>query len=75
MKVAIYSRIIDYELQNGVQQLFHELVRQKIEPVVHFPFLEKISSSFSLPENVSVFHDSKDLDKSIDFLISLGGTG
>src|SRR5277367_5876106 len=75
MKVAIYSRIVDYELQNGVQQLFHELVKQKIEPVVHSPFLEKISSSFSLPDNVSVFNDSKDLDDSIDFLISLGGDG
>ena len=72
MKVAIYSRIVDYELQNGVQQLFHELVIQDIEPVVHAPFLEKISASFSLPENVSVFSDSKDLSESVDFLISLG---
>jgi NAD+ kinase len=75
MKVAIYSRIVDYELQNGVQQLFHELVRQDIEPVVHAPFLEKISASFSLPENVSVFSDSNDLSDSVDFLISLGGDG
>ncbi len=75
MKVAIYSRIVDYELQNGVQQLFHELVKQKIEPVVHSPFLEIISSSFPLPEKISVFHDSKDLNESIDFLISLGGDG
>jgi len=75
MKVAIYSRIVDYELQNGVQQLFHELVKQKIEAVVHSPFLEIISSSFSLPGNVSVFNDSKDLNESIDFLISLGGDG
>jgi NAD+ kinase len=75
MKVAIYSRIVDYELQNGVQHLFHELINQKIEPVVHQPLLEKIASSISLPENTSVFNDSTDLDDSIDFLISLGGDG
>jgi NAD+ kinase len=75
MKAAIYSRIIDSEIQNGVQQLFHELIKQKIEPVVHAPFLEKIGSSISIPGDVAVFHDSKDLDESIDFLISLGGDG
>jgi NAD+ kinase len=75
MKAAIYSRIIDSELQNGIQQLFHELVKQNIEPVVHYEFLEKIGSSFSMAGDVAVFHDSKDLDESIDFLISLGGDG
>jgi NAD+ kinase len=75
MKAAIYSRIIDSELQNGIQQLFRELVKQKIEPVVHYEFLEKIGSSFSMAGDVAVFHDSKDLDESIDFLISLGGDG
>jgi len=75
MKAAIYSRIIDSALQNGIQQLFHELIKQKIEPVVHLPFHERISSSFSIPGGVAVFHDSKDLDESIDFLISLGGDG
>ncbi|HSZ87296.1 MAG TPA: NAD kinase [Puia sp.] len=75
MKAAIYSRIIDSELQNGIQQLFHELIKQKIEPVVHHAFLEKIGSSISIPGDVAVFHNSKDLDESIDFLISLGGDG
>ncbi|HEX4373082.1 MAG TPA: NAD kinase [Puia sp.] len=75
MKAAIYSRIIDSELQNGIQQLFRELIKQKIEPVVHYEFIEKIGSSFSMAGDVAVFHDSKDLDESIDFLISLGGDG
>ena len=28
MKVAIYSRFIEYEQQNNVQRLFDELIRQ-----------------------------------------------
>ncbi len=75
MKVAIYSRILDHEQQNEVEQLFHELASQKIAPVVHHAFLEKIRPYFSLPDNIAVFHDSSDLDESIDFLISLGGDG
>ncbi|MDR3715538.1 MAG: NAD kinase [Puia sp.] len=75
MKVAIYSRIMDYDQQSGVQRLFDELIRQHVQPVIHQPFLEKIGSSFVLPSNVSVFRESADLDSSIDFLISLGGDG
>jgi NAD+ kinase len=75
MKVAIYSRIIDYEQRNEIQHLFDELIRQHIEPVIHLPFLEKISSSFLLPSNISSFTESDELDESIEFIISLGGDG
>jgi NAD+ kinase len=75
MKVAIYSRIIDYEQRNEIQHLFDELIRQHIEPVIHLPFLEKIRSSFLLPADVSSFTESADLDESIEFIISLGGDG
>src|ERR1700732_1812848 len=75
MKVAIYSRIIEYDQQSGVQRLFDELIRQNVQPVIHQPFLEKIRSTFVLPSNISSFLDSEDLDESIEFLISLGGDG
>jgi NAD+ kinase len=75
MKVAIYSRAIEQEQKNEVQQLFDELTRQQIQPVIHKAFLEKIQHSYSLPANLAVFNDSEDLDDSIDFLISLGGDG
>src|SRR5882724_7325371 len=75
MKVAIYSRVVDYEQQSGVQRLFDELIRQQLQPVIHQPFLEKIGSTFMLPSNVASFRESKDLDESIEFLISLGGDG
>lgn len=75
MRVAIYSRIIEYEQQNEVQHLFDELIRQHLQPVIHQPFLEKIGSAFVLPSNIASFRESDDLDDSIEFLISLGGDG
>jgi len=75
MKVAIYSRVIEYEQQAGVQRLFDELIRQHLQPVIHQPFLEKIGSAFVLPSDIGSFRESDDLDESIEFLISLGGDG
>jgi NAD+ kinase len=75
MKVAIYSRIIDYEQRTEIQHLFDELIRQHIEMVIHLPFLEKIQSSFNLPGGINSFTESDDLDDSIEFIISLGGDG
>jgi NAD+ kinase len=75
MKVAIYSRVIEYEQQSEVQRLFDELTRQRVQPVIHQAFLDKIGSAFVLPSDVASFKESGDLDKSIDFIISLGGDG
>lgn len=75
MKVAIYSRAIDYDQQAEVQQMLEELVKENVEPVIYFPFFEKIKSSLQLPSGYSVFKDSTELDGSVDFLISLGGDG
>ena len=75
MKVAIYSRVIEYEQQSGVQRLFDELIRQHLQPVIYQPFLEQIGSAFVLPSDIGSFRESSDLDDSIEFLISLGGDG
>lgn len=75
MKIAIYSRVIDFEQRTAIQQLFDELIKQHIEPVIYQPFLEKIRSEFLLPSDISSFNESKDLNGSIEFIISLGGDG
>jgi NAD+ kinase len=75
MRIAIYSRVIEYEQQGEVQRLFDELIRQKLKPVIHRPFLETIASRFVLPSDISSFESSDDLDESIEFIISLGGDG
>jgi NAD+ kinase len=75
MKIAIYSRVIDFDQRTAIQQLFDELIKQHIEPVIYHPFLEKIRSEFLLPSDISSFNESKDLNGSIEFIISLGGDG
>lgn len=75
MKVAIYSRVIDYEFKNDVQRLFDELIRQNLQPVMYKPFLDKIGPDLVLPSGITTFCESKDLDESIEFVISLGGDG
>jgi NAD+ kinase len=75
MRVAIYSRIIDYDQKGEVQQLFDELAKENIEPVIYEPFYETIRSTFRFPNKISIFRDSNDLTSAIDFLISLGGDG
>ncbi|MBO9566639.1 MAG: NAD kinase [Niastella sp.] len=75
MKVAIYSRVIDYDQKGEVQQLFDELGKENMELVIYEPFFETIRSSFRFPDKISIFKDSNDLTSAIDFLISLGGDG
>ncbi|MBL7698569.1 MAG: NAD kinase [Chitinophagaceae bacterium] len=75
MKVAIYSRVIDPDQQNDVQELFTELTRNNIKAVIYFPFFETIRSCFNHVDAIQVFHSADELDESIDFIISLGGDG
>ena len=75
MKVAIYSRVIEYEFKNELQHLFEEMIRQNLQPVMYKPFLEKIGPSLTLPDGIGSFTESGDLDESIEFIISLGGDG
>jgi NAD+ kinase len=75
MKVAIYSRVIDDDQYNKVQQLLNELDKENIQPVIYKPFYEMIQSSVRFSDKTTVFSDSNDLTEAIDFLISLGGDG
>ena len=75
MKVAIYSRVIEEDYLKEVQNLFNELAKHKIEPVIVQSYFEQIISSVHLSNNISTFNDSADLDDSIDCIISLGGDG
>jgi NAD+ kinase len=75
MKVAIYSRVLDVDFKDDIQDLFNSLSAHRIEPVIYEPFFQQIRDTIRFPEPFSVFGESADLNKSIDFLISLGGDG
>jgi NAD+ kinase len=75
MKVAIYSRVMDWDHHLEVQQLFDELAKQKLETVIYQPYLEQIVSGVHFSSATTTFSNASDLDNSIEFLISLGGDG
>ncbi len=75
MKVAIYSRVVDFEYRYDLQEFFNGLVKQQIEIVIFEPFFHQIIQSVQLTDTITMFRESKDLDDTIDFLISLGGDG
>lgn len=73
MKVAIYSRGQEKDLQKEILELVTELEKNNIQPVFHHALTSL------LPEHqinrYSLFKDSSDLNSSFDYLISLGGDG
>jgi NAD+ kinase len=75
MKIAIYSRIMDWDQVNEIQQFFNALSAKKIQPIIFHPYFEQLLSRVQLPANTTTFSQYTDLDNSIDFLISLGGDG
>lgn len=74
MKAAIYSRVMEEDLQADFQLFFDELAAQKIEPVIFHPFYLAIQDKLNLPSGTATFSASSDL-KDIEFIISLGGDG
>ncbi len=75
MKIAIYSRLLEEDKRSDVQFFFDELGRQKIAAAVFLPFHEEIKDRINLPEGISTFYLSDDLNSEIEFIISLGGDG
>ncbi|MEO6639183.1 MAG: NAD kinase [Ginsengibacter sp.] len=74
MRIAIYSRGLETELQEGLKLLFAELLLYKIEPVFYQDFFNQFYSSINITEKYSTFNSPEDLED-IDFIISLGGDG
>ena len=75
MRIAIYSRGIEVEQQNGIKLLLSELAAYKIEPVIFQDFFNQFYSTINFGEKYSTFNCSEDLVDDIDCIISLGGDG
>ena len=75
MKVAIYSRGLDFEQENPLLALLEELQRHDITTLIFHPLLGQFPQiSHSYP-NTTPFLTSEDLGENVDCLISLGGDG
>lgn len=75
MKVAIYSRGLDFEQENPLLLLLEELARYDISILIYQQLLEQFTIPAHLYEKVIPFKNSEDLSDQIDCLISLGGDG
>jgi NAD+ kinase len=75
MKVAIYSRGLDFEQENPLLVLIEELARHDTSILIFRQLLEQFSLPQHLLDKIVPFETSNDLDEQIDCLISLGGDG
>ena len=75
MRIAIYSRGLDADHQNGIKLLLSELTAYKIEPVIFQDFFNQFYSTLNFGDKYSTFNCSEDLIDDIDCIISLGGDG
>ena len=75
MRIAIYSRGLEADQQNGIKLLLSELAAYKIEPVIFQDFFNQFYSIINFGDKYSTFNAPEDLIDDIDFIISLGGDG
>ncbi len=75
MKVAIYSRGLDFEQENPIQLLLEELMRHDITIFVFSTLLEQFTFDRHIYEKLIPYSVSEQLTEDIDILISLGGDG
>lgn len=75
MRIAIYSRGLEANQQNGLKLLLSELAAYKIEPVIFQDFFNQFYSIIDFGDKYSTFNSPEDLIDDIDCIISLGGDG
>lgn len=75
MKVAIYSRGLDFEQENPLLVLLEELTRRQTSIYIFHQMLEQFTLPKHLYDKIIPFKTSDDLKEDIDFLISIGGDG
>ena len=75
MKIAIFGQFYQNSTSPIIERLFHFLDSNKIEVVVEEIFLEKLVENKLLQNTYPKFSSYKDLNKSFDMMISVGGDG
>ncbi len=73
MKVAIYSRGNSQDLREELEELVLRLTNNNIEVLIHYSLAEFINPVGNTL--IDFFSGHEDLNKTVDFLISLGGDG
>ncbi len=75
MKVAIYSRGLDFEQENPILLLLEELMRYDTTIFIFKQLLEQFTFPPSIYQKLIPYTKSAELSDDIDILISIGGDG
>ena len=75
MKVAIFGRFYNESTTVSVERLFAYLLKQDIEAYIETEFFNLIKSESPNFDDYTAFKTFDTLDKSYDFLVSIGGDG
>lgn len=76
MKIAIYGRPFPNQNIDFIYQFFKSLGSAQNELYIHRKFLHFLENELGFkPPKYSIFDKHKDLDKSFDFMFSIGGDG
>lgn len=75
MKVAVYSRGIDLAQLEDIRMFFTQLGNYKLTSIVYKPLFEDLKDLIPLSPDTETFTTSDELDKTVEFLIGLGGDG
>lgn len=76
MRVAIFSKNLDFKNSEFIADFFSLLVEKKVDVILFKDFYDflKQTSDFNL-SSVSVFQKHSDISNGVDLLISIGGDG
>ncbi len=75
MRIALYTRIFSEDNKTHLYNILMELQRYCKTVLVHETLMNSFPEITQFHSNIEVFGQPQDLDKEIDFLISLGGDG
>ncbi|MES2592865.1 MAG: NAD kinase [Bacteroidota bacterium] len=75
MKIAIFGRSITDNNSEPIRLLFEQLNEYSIELIIYEPFYEFLKQKTQIHGAVKTFTSHSDLDKDVDFMLSLGGDG
>lgn len=75
MKVAVFGRFYNKTTSVSVERLFQYLIKKDIDVYIEKEFFDLITSNSNYIKDFSYFKVFEELDKSFDFLVSVGGDG
>jgi len=75
MKIGIYGQFYHEEAGQYIQQLLDILDKKNIEVIIEKNFLKLIHENDTIDKDYGHFSTFKELDKSYDLFVSIGGDG